>query len=133
MCDSGVGSKARGVRPGWGALYGLILATVTVLAGVEASGAPEGARMPLDCGIVLAGFAVTRLWVGRNRAALDLQEWCVCASKRVTVREIPSRRATRPRPVPVLFEVSAVEPIDGEEESRSPALASGEARNARRV
>jgi hypothetical protein len=89
---------------------------VAVLAGVEASGAPEGVRTPLDCGIVLAGFAVTRLWVGRNRAALDLQEWCVCASEHVTVRVIPSRRAARPRSTREGLRVVVAERIDELEE-----------------
>jgi hypothetical protein len=121
MCDPGVGTNERGVapRPGWGALYGLILVMVTVLAAVEASGASEGVRMPLDCGVVLAGFAVTRLWVGRNRAALDLQNWCVCASGRVTVREIASRRATRPRLASGEPRIVVAEQIDEPEEFSS--------------
>jgi hypothetical protein len=87
-------------RPGWGALCGLMLVVLTVLAGVEASQVAEGVRTSLAFAVVLAGFAVTKLWVHRNRAALDLQEWCACAGEKVTVRLIHSHPATWPRLAP---------------------------------
>jgi hypothetical protein len=31
-------------------------------------------------------------WVRANRVRLDLDDWCVCASERITVRVISSRR-----------------------------------------
>ena len=62
----------------------LLLAQALVAAGAELTA--------LQCGLVLGGFVAMAQWARRNRAALDHLDWCDCASSRVTIRVIPSRR-----------------------------------------
>ena len=102
MCESRAGQKSSpSPRPGWPALYAIVLAMLTALAGVEASGTPQGVCTSVDCVVVLAGFAGAVVWTRRNRAALDLQQWCACAADHVVVRVIPSQAATPLRPAPI--------------------------------
>jgi hypothetical protein len=81
--------------------------TVVALATAEILVAPGTELTALQCGLVLAGFGAIDRWTRRNRAALDHLDWCECASARVTVRVIPSRRREGARvaiadtPVPV--------------------------------
>lgn len=102
MCDTTTRSRrARSIpRPRWALLYGLVSLAVAGLAVIEVA-APLGAvGTGLGCGLALGAFAAMALWVRRNGAALDLQEWCECASARVTVRVIPSRRPELPVSMP---------------------------------
>lgn len=93
MCD--VATRSRRVetapRPHWGQLYGLLLVTMATF-GVTEVVAPSGLRTALRCCLSLAAFGVMALWVRRNRAAFDLQEWCDCAPTKTTMRVIPSHR-----------------------------------------
>jgi len=79
-------------RPSWSGLYalaGLMLGALLLVQVLVAAG-PE--LTVLECGLVLGGFVALVQWTRRNRAALDLLDWCDCASSRVTVRVIPSGR-----------------------------------------
>jgi hypothetical protein len=71
-------------------LGALLLAQVLVAAGSEFTA--------LQCGLVLGGFVAMVQWTRRNRGALDRLDWCGCASSRVTLRVIPSRRAEPANP-----------------------------------
>jgi hypothetical protein len=62
------------------------------LAAVETGLAPGFTETLLECGLVLCGFGAMTVWARRNRVALDYQDWCGCASTRVTMRVIPSRQ-----------------------------------------
>ncbi len=46
----------------------------------------------LECALVVAGFVAMARWARGNREQIDRLEWCDCASSRVTMRVIPSRR-----------------------------------------
>jgi hypothetical protein len=46
----------------------------------------------LECSVVIVGFVTMVRWARRNAAELDRLEWCDCASSRVAMRVIPSRR-----------------------------------------
>lgn len=85
-------------RPRWALLYGVGGLAAGALAVIEVVAPAGGVRTGLGCGLTLGAFAAMARWVRRNRAALDLQEWCECAGARVTVRVIPSRqRSGEPR------------------------------------
>ena len=79
-------------RPSWWGLYaraGLMLAAflsvqVLVASGIELT--------TLGCALVVAGFVAMARWARGNREQLDRLEWCDCASSRVTMRVIASRR-----------------------------------------
>jgi len=84
MCDPARASQATAAspRPRWGQLYGIaILGLLALAAGDVAS--PRTARSTLDA--VLGGAALVAMatWVRGNRTALDLQDWCACASDTV--------------------------------------------------
>ena len=78
-------------RPRWGLLYSALLLTLAAAAAVELIPVRDGARTALRCGLAVAGFIAMALWVRRNRAALDLEDWCACAGATMVVRVIPSR------------------------------------------
>jgi hypothetical protein len=84
------------VRPRWGRLYGVTLSGLAALAVVEVGGPRGLPRAILRVVLALAVFAANAVWIRANRAALDLQEWCDCASQSVTVRVISSRPVTQP-------------------------------------
>ena len=65
---------------------------LAALAVVEVLVSPGPELTALRCGLVLGGFGAMVQWTRRNRAALDHLDWCDCASERVTMRVIPSRR-----------------------------------------
>ena len=111
-------------RPGWGELYALAGLMLGALLLVQVLVAVDVERTVLQCGLVLGGFAAMVHWTRRNRAALDRLDWCDCASSRVTMRVVPSRReepararhagAARPRdaePVETTLAVVAREPL----------------------
>jgi hypothetical protein len=88
---------------------------LAALAVVEALVSPGATLTMLRCGLVLGGFGAMARWTRRNRAALDHLDWCDCASARVTMRLIPSRRgesvraADAPAPVEATLEEVARE------------------------
>jgi hypothetical protein len=94
MCDTTERLKGSmtAARPSWWGLYaraGLMLAALLLVQVLVASG-PE--LVGLQCALVMTGFVALAHWARQNRAELDRLEWCDCASSRVTVRVIPSRR-----------------------------------------
>lgn len=103
MCLPGASSThspATG-RPCWGVLYALALSQLTALAVVELSGPPNALRLTLRWGLALGALATVAAWLRRNRAAIDLQDWCACAPQLITVRVIESRRpVSAPGPEP---------------------------------
>jgi hypothetical protein len=100
MCDT---SRAAVSRPRWGTLYGATLPQLTALAVVEISSPSNPLRTVLRFALGLGVFAGMAVWLRANRAAVDLQDWCDCAGRTMTVRVIESRRpVASPRPVPLV-------------------------------
>lgn len=93
MCDATYRPKAtRAIpRPRWGQLYGLVFLTMATAGALELIPVRDGVRTAFRCGLTVAGFIVMALWARRNRAALDLEDWCACAGATMVVRVIPSR------------------------------------------
>src|SRR5262245_44797109 len=94
MCDTSE-RRARSktvARPSWWGLYaraGLMLAALLSVQALVASGIE---LTTLECALVVVGFVAMARWARGNREQLDRLEWCDCASSRVTMRVIPSRR-----------------------------------------
>ena len=84
--------SAKVSRPGWGALYGATLPQLTALAVAEMSSPPHPLRTVLRFLLGLGTFVGMAVWLRANRAAIDLQDWCDCAGRQMTVRVIESRR-----------------------------------------
>ena len=87
-------------------LYGLAFLMLATLAAVDALPAFGTARPVLECVLALGGCACMAAWTRRNSAALDLQDWCECATEKTVMRIIPSHRresvliaASHPPPV----------------------------------
>jgi hypothetical protein len=88
-------------RPSWLRLYGVALLMLAALVAVDVISAAGGLRTALEVTVALGGFGAMAGWARRNRAALDLQDWCECASAKTILRVIPSHRpftATAPDP-----------------------------------
>src|SRR5215467_9257476 len=81
-------------RPRWTALYGIVAFGLAALAVTEIAAAAV-VRPALESVVGAVAFVAIVLWVRGNRAALDQQEWCECATETLTVRVIPSRRPER--------------------------------------
>jgi hypothetical protein len=94
MCDVNypVDRSSQLQRPRWSSLYLLAGLMLSVLLAAQAFVAAGTERTALQSGLVLAGFSAMAQWARRNRAELDHLDWCNCASERVTIRVIASRR-----------------------------------------
>jgi hypothetical protein len=94
MCDVNYPADRSSTRqrPRWSALYLLAGLLLGLLLALQAFVAASTERTALQSGLVLLGFAAMVQWARRNRAALDHLDWCDCASERVTIRVIASRR-----------------------------------------
>jgi hypothetical protein len=94
MCDvtERSGGSPTTSRPQWGTLYAIVVLMLATLTAVEIAVSPGFTERALECGLVLGGFGAMAVWTRRNRAALDGQDWCVCAGAKVTMRVIGSRR-----------------------------------------
>ena len=79
-------------------------------------------RPALESVVGAAAFVAIAVWLRRNRAALDQQEWCECAAETLTVRVIPSRRPDPIRSMPP--RVPNVLPVGDDEDARMPVLTS---------
>ena len=94
MCPPGASSamhlSASG-RPRWAALYALVLSQLAALVVVELSGPPNALRLTLRWGLALGALATMAAWIGRNRVAIDLQDWCACAPVTIEIRVIEAR------------------------------------------
>jgi cobalamin biosynthesis protein CobD/CbiB len=97
MCN--VTAPASGTRstprPQWGRLYIRVAFALAAFGVVERLMSPGPIETVLECGVVVAGLVAIGSWTRRNRVALDQQEWCDCATAKVTVRVISSRRPER--------------------------------------
>ena len=87
MCET---SRAAVAGPRWGALYAATFPPLTALAIVEVAGPVGVIRTALRLALALGAFAGMAVWVRANRAAFDLQHWCDCAGRTMTVRVIGS-------------------------------------------
>jgi hypothetical protein len=65
-------------------LAALLGVQVLVASGIELD--------TLECALVVVGFVAMARWARGNREQFDRLEWCDCASSRVTMRVITSRR-----------------------------------------
>jgi hypothetical protein len=99
MCDTTSRDRHPESRPRWQGLYGSVLPQLAALALVEAARPPTAVRTLVGCVIAVATFVAMAWWLRINRAALDLQQWCDCASRTLTLRVIESHR---PAPSPPL-------------------------------
>jgi hypothetical protein len=118
MCAPGSVSKRDGTtmaRPRWTALYGIAAFGLAALAVTEIAAAAV-VRPAVESVVGGAAFVAIALWLRRNRAALDQQEWCECAAETLTVRVIPSRR---PQPIRSTSpHVPDVLPVEDDEDAR---------------
>src|SRR5262245_2309594 len=94
MCDTRERSQALTTmaRPSWWGLYARAALMLTALLSVQVLVTSGTELIVLECALVMVGFVAMGQWARRNRAELDHLEWCDCASSRVTVRVIHSRR-----------------------------------------
>lgn len=95
MCDAvAVTPDIR--RPLWPVLYGLVgLMTVSDLT--VAMLMPAGIVANVVQGAIgIVTLAAAAGWIRANRVALDLDDWCTCASEQTIVRVILSRRLGAP-------------------------------------
>ncbi len=94
MCDTRGRSRQSptAARPPWWSLYARAGLMLTALLSVRVLVRSGTELTVLECALVVTGFVAMARWACRNRAALDRLEWCDCASSRVTMRLIPSRR-----------------------------------------
>jgi hypothetical protein len=99
MCETATVARQAGSHPRWAALYAVTLPGLTALAVVEIVSVPDILRAVGRCILVLATFVGMAWWLRGSRAAFDLEEWCECAPRTITVRVIESHR---PEPVPRL-------------------------------
>lgn len=99
MCDPRSHAPRPAVRPYWGRLYGVTLVPLIALGGVEVAAPSEPARTALRYLLSLGVMIGMAAWLRAGRPAIDLAQWCACASSTVTVRVIESRRPSRPGPV----------------------------------
>jgi hypothetical protein len=76
---------------------------------VEVAGPTGPARVVLRIVLALGALAAMAIWSRANRTALDLLDWCECASRTVTVRVVLSRPAAVGQPSPALRPVQAEE------------------------
>jgi len=115
MCDTKrqrVPGSATG-RPRWGLLYAVTVPQLAALAAVEAGQSPQAARIAFRYLVALGVFAAMSVWLRANRPAFDLQNWCDCAGRQMTIRVIEFRR---PQPIAPPIDHPATVPDEVEEE-----------------
>jgi hypothetical protein len=100
MCDAVSGDGQPLSHPRWLRLYAVTLIQLAALAVVELAGFSAPVRTVLRCILTLGMFVGMGWWVHANRAAMDLEQWCDCASRTITTRVIQSRRLERSSPIP---------------------------------
>ena len=101
MCQPGVSETRASVttgRPRWGVLYGAVIPQLAVLALTELGGPPSVLRLAARYAVAIGTFVAMAAWVHASRAAFDLENWCECAGRSMTVRVVESR-ASLPAPV----------------------------------
>jgi len=116
MCERSRRTRESAVtRPRWGTLYATVLPQVAALGLVEAVQSPAAVRLTLRCALAVALFATMSVWLRANRSAFDLQNWCDCAGRQVTVRVLESCVPAF-RTGPLETPVTAAEFVDDEYE-----------------
>src|SRR5262245_147264 len=93
-------------RPRWASLYGATVPQLLALAVVEASAPAPPLRAILRWALALGTVVAMALGVPANRSAFDLQEWCSCAGRTMTVRVVSSGRVAPEEPAEVTLEPS---------------------------
>ena len=96
MCDPRFQAPRPAGQPRWALLYGVTLPPLLALTVVEAAVAPHAARTTLRYLLTLTTIVGIAAWLRHSRPALDLAQWCACASSTVTVRVIESRPPSVP-------------------------------------
>jgi hypothetical protein len=94
-------------------LYSVTLPQLAALAAVEVVGPPNVIRAVARCVLTLATFLGMAWWVRSSRPALDLQQWCECAPRTLTIRVVESRR---PDPCPPVT-LPTVMPVEADEDA----------------
>ena len=77
--------------PQWGRLYTSVLLGLVTLAVIEFRVAASPFRIALEAGVVAGVWGAVAMWGRANRVARDLDEWCECGRRGLTVRVIVSR------------------------------------------
>lgn len=112
MCDAVSDDRQPMSHPRWLRLYAVTLIQLAAFAVVELAGFSAPVRTALRCLMTIGLFVGMGLWVHANRAAMNLEQWCDCASRTIAVRVIQSRRSEQPRPIPP----PVAEPIEADED-----------------
>ncbi|HEV8616106.1 MAG TPA: hypothetical protein VGU22_11500 [Methylomirabilota bacterium] len=99
MCDRRTATVSV-PAPRWRRLYAIV-PTAMLCAVVLRLTVPTPLRLAVTGAVALAAMVGTIWWVHANSAALDLLDWCDCAT--VSVRVIASPRA-RQQAVPVVVD-----------------------------
>jgi hypothetical protein len=115
MCPSGHGSTrvTTVARPRWTVLYGIAAIGLAAFTVTDIT-APPPVRPFVTSAVGGIAAAAIGLWFRGNRAALEQQTWCDCASATVTVRVIAPRRPQDVRPSST--RQPAVVPVNGAED-----------------
>ena len=100
MCDAVTPVPGTRSSPRWLGLYAATVPSLVALGIVEVAAPSNPLRTVARCMFTLATFVGMGWWVHASRAAIDLQQWCDCAPRTITVRVIPSRRPDAPSRVP---------------------------------
>ena len=109
MCDTSAGERGSAiVRPRWGMLYATVFPQLAALGVVEVVQSPGAIRLALRCVFALGVFATMSVWLRANRPAFDLQNWCDCAGRQMSIRVINS---FLPEVTAAPFEPAAVESV----------------------
>jgi len=87
VCD-GKRSPTSTPLPRWGRLYTSVLLGLVTFAVVELRVAASPFKIGLEAGIVAGVWGVAAMWGRANRVARDLDEWCECGRRGLTVRVI---------------------------------------------
>jgi hypothetical protein len=99
MCDT-ITRMPDDRSPRWLVLYAATVPNLLALGIVEVTAPPNALRTVARCLLALATFVGMGWWVHASRAAMDLQPWCDCAPRTITVRVISSQRPDVPGLMP---------------------------------
>ena len=109
MCDTSNGERRSAIMgPRWGTLYATVLPQLAALGAVEIVQSAGAIRVGLRCVLAIGVFATMSMWLRANRPAFDLQNWCDCAGRQITIRVIESRVPTITAPPLEPFVIASV-------------------------
>ena len=86
MCDKATGHRQASSRPRWGVLYAVTLPQLAALAVLEVTSPPSATQTLTRCLLAFGMFLGMAWWLRISRSALELKEWCDCASETITMR-----------------------------------------------